>query len=151
YEGDMPDSAPTDGTDPGYGFAYEEDQVPENPAKDALLPVKSYCCIEPFKLQLCCVNRSDGLSLEFLYDTRCYSREDIQRLTQHYKVLLNSALQNPDAPIGSLNLLSQAQRRQLLVEWNRTQEEFAPVEAVHHLFEQQVALTPDAPALVFEE
>jgi non-ribosomal peptide synthetase component F len=46
-------------------------------------------------------------------------------------------------------LLSGAERRRVLVEWNATAVAYPPDVRLHDLFAQQVARTPDAVALVF--
>ncbi|MFJ2194260.1 amino acid adenylation domain-containing protein, partial [Kitasatospora sp. NPDC087861] len=71
--------------------------------------------------------------------------------------LLHTALQNlvtaldtaPDTPLNHLDVLTEAQRRTLLTEWNDTRVE-RPAVSLTELFEAQAARTPDAVALVFE-
>jgi non-ribosomal peptide synthetase component F len=46
--------------------------------------------------------------------------------------------------------LTESQRHQLLIEWNNTATDFPHNKCIHHLFEAQVARTPDAWAVVFE-
>ncbi len=48
-------------------------------------------------------------------------------------------------------LLSEAERRQLLIDWNNTQKDYPTHQLLHHLFEAQVNRTPDATAIVFEQ
>ena len=43
------------------------------------------------------------------------------------------------------------ERRQLLVEWNKTQKEFPEHTCIHELIEAQVQATPDKIALSFED
>ena len=50
-----------------------------------------------------------------------------------------------------IEMLSEQERRQQLVEWNRTGVAFPRERCLHQLFEGQVERTPDAVALVFEE
>ncbi|WP_233971185.1 AMP-binding protein, partial [Pectobacterium versatile] len=50
----------------------------------------------------------------------------------------------------SLPMLPEAERRQMLVDFNATDTDLSHA-LIHTLFEQQVALTPDATAIVFEE
>ena len=47
--------------------------------------------------------------------------------------------------------MSEAERRQLLVEWNDTARDYPRDRCVHQLFEEQAARTPDAVAVVFED
>jgi non-ribosomal peptide synthetase component F len=50
-----------------------------------------------------------------------------------------------------MNLLTQAERHQLLVEWNNTEVKYPFDKCIHQLFEEQVEQSPDAIAVVFEE
>ena len=50
-----------------------------------------------------------------------------------------------------LPLLSEAERHQLLVEWNATGADYPRDKCVHELFEAQAARTPDAVAIVHED
>jgi amino acid adenylation domain-containing protein len=47
-------------------------------------------------------------------------------------------------------MLSAAERRRLVVEWNAKGREFPSSQSIHQLFEVQAERTPDAPAVVFE-
>ena len=48
-------------------------------------------------------------------------------------------------------LLPDAERRQLIVDWNQTAADYPQDKCLHELFEAQAALSPDRPALRFEE
>ena len=52
--------------------------------------------------------------------------------------------------LSELPLLSEAERAQLLVEWNDTAWEQPASVSVHEIFAAQARRAPDAPALVFE-
>jgi amino acid adenylation domain-containing protein/FkbM family methyltransferase len=54
-------------------------------------------------------------------------------------------------PVGELNILSEAERRHVLLEWNDTAGPLPTTLCLHQLFRQQVSRTPDALALVFED
>jgi len=53
--------------------------------------------------------------------------------------------------IDRLPLLTDTERHQLLYEWNDTAVEFPGDKCVHELFEEQVAKTPEAVAVVYED
>ena len=48
-------------------------------------------------------------------------------------------------------ILTEAERRQILVEWNDTAADYPKDKCIHQLFEEQVERTPDAIALEFED
>jgi amino acid adenylation domain-containing protein len=52
-------------------------------------------------------------------------------------------------PAGHTDELEEAERRKLLVEWNRTELAFPQHLCLHQLFERQAEATPQAPALVY--
>ena len=92
---------------------------------------------------------SEGLRCAFRYNTDLFDAGTIARMAEHLTLLLNGIATDPDRPVLQLPLLSEAERRQLLVDWNQTEVSYPPVQAVQQLFEQQVARTPDAIALEF--
>ena len=67
----------------------------------------------------------------------------------HFRTLLEAAVAEPDRRISDLPLLTEEERRQVLVEWNATERSY-PETTIHRLIEAQVRRTPDAVALTFE-
>ncbi|HEU4884758.1 MAG TPA: amino acid adenylation domain-containing protein, partial [Longimicrobium sp.] len=57
----------------------------------------------------------------------------------------------PGRAIGSLDVLPEAERRQVVEVWNRTDAEYPADRCIHELFEAQAARTPGAVAVCFEE
>ena len=66
-------------------------------------------------------------------------------------MLLEGIVADPDARIGELPLLPEAERHRLLVEWNATAADYPRDKCLHELFVEQAAKTPDAVALVYED
>jgi len=64
--------------------------------------------------------------------------------------MLEGIVADPDQRLSELPLLTEAERHQLLVEWNDTEVEYPRTKCIHELFEEQVERTPDAIAVVFE-
>ncbi|HEX2191251.1 MAG TPA: amino acid adenylation domain-containing protein, partial [Longimicrobiaceae bacterium] len=75
----------------------------------------------------------------------------IERMAAHYLAVLEQVAADADLPLSELELLGEAERRQLLEEWSRTEAEPPAEWCIHQLFERQARRTPDAVALVFEE
>ncbi|MBC9909360.1 non-ribosomal peptide synthase/polyketide synthase [Chitinophaga varians] len=92
---------------------------------------------------------ADGIEVEVEYYTDIFSEATIQRMVQHFQVLLQSAVDHPATPIGMLNMLSEAEVNQLQVSFNDTATLYPSAESVVSIFEGQVAVSPDAPAVTF--
>jgi amino acid adenylation domain-containing protein len=84
------------------------------------------------------------------YNTDLFDGSTARRMVGHFKNLLEDIVVNPDRCLSELTLLDQAERNQLLVHWNETQTKYRSELCLHQLFEEQVALTPDRVAVVFE-
>ncbi|WP_240940804.1 non-ribosomal peptide synthetase, partial [Planosporangium flavigriseum] len=88
-----------------------------------------------------------ALTIRFGYDPALFDVATVERLARHLVVLLTEIVENPDRAVLDLPLLTPAERRRVLVEWNDTDCE-VPVGTVPALFAAQVRRTPDAPAVV---
>src|SRR5262249_17289226 len=94
---------------------------------------------------------ADSLGGEIEYNSDLFDADTIKRLAAHYETLLESIVADPDRCVHDLPLLSDAERRQLLIEWNATKTDYPHEESIISLFEAQVAHSPEATALVCEE
>ena len=104
-----------------------------------------------FDLTLMLTDGGDNIDLEVEYSTDLFDESRIERMIGHFCTLLEAAAANPAQQLSSLPLLTDAERQQLLVEWNRTEAAYPKDRRLHELFEEQVNRTPDATAVVFED
>jgi amino acid adenylation domain-containing protein len=113
------------------------------------LPVESGTA--KFDLTVEMMDTSQGLNILLEYNTDLFEASTIQRIIGAYRILLEGIVANPDQCLSDLPLLTEAERRQILVEWN-TSPRRGGIQAtpLHQAFEAQVRQTPDAVALVFE-
>ncbi len=89
-----------------------------------------------------------ALFITFEYNTDLFEAATIRRLLDQFNILLAGAVAQPEHPISDLPLLTDLEKSQLLIEWDRST--IGPVgRTVHGLFEQQVTRNPDAPAVSF--
>jgi amino acid adenylation domain-containing protein len=70
------------------------------------------------------------------------------RLLGHFETLLTGLVAHPGQPVADLPLMPEAERRQVLLDWNATGPGLAAGLCLHELFAAQVARTPGATALV---
>ncbi|MFE6337528.1 amino acid adenylation domain-containing protein [Streptomyces sp. NPDC057798] len=89
----------------------------------------------------------DGMRLGVEYSTDLFDHETVANMATRFLRVLQAVTDNPDRPLGSLELLSADERRQVLVDWKGDPVE-APVATLTELFARQVERTPDATALV---
>jgi amino acid adenylation domain-containing protein len=91
-----------------------------------------------------------GLKGGLVYKSDLFDPATIQRMVAHFQNLLENIVANPQQHIHQLPLLNTTEQNQLLLDWNQTTADFPLEQTFHQLFEAQVARTPDAVAVVFE-
>src|SRR5262249_59425735 len=89
-----------------------------------------------------------GLSGVMEYASDLFGRASVEVLAGRLVRLLEAAAAAPDVAIGRLEVLSAAERRTLLEEWNATAHAL-PAATLPQLFAAQAAARPDAVAVVF--
>jgi amino acid adenylation domain-containing protein len=89
-----------------------------------------------------------GLRVKLEYRTDLFSKSTIGRFLAQYRTLLESIVADPGQPITKLAICAPEERNQLAA-WNNTAHEKVD-RCLHQLFEDQVARTPEAIALEFE-
>ncbi|MDR3670144.1 MAG: amino acid adenylation domain-containing protein, partial [Holophaga sp.] len=104
-----------------------------------------------FDLTLNLTETGGGLRGFLEYNTDLFQPATIERMANHFHTLLEAAVAQPEAPVSTLPLMTAAERRQVLVDFNATAADYPQDRCVHQLFEDQVARTPEATALVFEQ
>jgi len=94
---------------------------------------------------------AEGLSASFEYASELFEESTIARMATHWRSLLEGMVASPERCVWELPLLSEAERRQLLTEWNETAVEYQRDSCAHELFEAQAERTPRAIAVRFED
>ena len=84
------------------------------------------------------------------YSEDLFEPATIGRMSEQLVRLLKSLAAAPDAPLGTLDLLPETQRRRLVEEFSRAETAFTASANLHELFEDQVRQTPEAVAVVDE-
>jgi amino acid adenylation domain-containing protein len=108
--------------------------------------------VAKFDLTLSLAESGEGIEGCFEYATALFDSATVERWVGHWRSLLEGLAEASDATaVGSLPLLSNAERQQVLVEWNATETDYPNDQCIHQLFEAQAEQTPEAVALVFEE
>jgi amino acid adenylation domain-containing protein len=77
------------------------------------------------------------------YNRVLYKPQTIERLGNHFVALCRALVAQPSARIDQLQYLGEAERRQLLIDFNDTHARYPAEMCIHDLFAEHVAWTPD--------
>jgi amino acid adenylation domain-containing protein/thioester reductase-like protein len=84
------------------------------------------------------------------YAVELFDRATVERWRACFIEILRGIARDQQTCVGDLEILAQSERRYILEQLNATQVPFPRGKLIHELFEEQVARTPNAPALFFE-
>ncbi|MEJ7738042.1 MAG: amino acid adenylation domain-containing protein [Chitinophagaceae bacterium] len=133
-------------------FSYQDFNVNET---DANRLIKSFRTKENqtplIDLSLSIEDTPQGLIGVWEYNMNLFDANTIARMAEHFKILLEGIIANPEQRISQLPILSKAERHQLLFEWNNTYTKYPDDKCIHELFEEQVIKTPNFVAVMFEK
>ncbi|HLP62221.1 MAG TPA: amino acid adenylation domain-containing protein, partial [Candidatus Deferrimicrobium sp.] len=76
------------------------------------------------------------------YNSHLYREQYAAQILNHYTRLLEEALGDLDVPFAHIDILTEAERKQLLSEFNGRDEEYSCTKTFHQLFADQVERTP---------
>jgi amino acid adenylation domain-containing protein len=91
-----------------------------------------------------------GAKVAAEYDAARFDRESIARLLAHYQVMLAAAVADATTSVDGLPLLTEAERQQILVDWNATQTDYPRHRCLHELVEAHAERAPEAVALMLD-
>lgn len=106
-----------------------------------------------FDLSLSIRENDQGLDATLLYNTDLFDASTITRMLDHYHTLLQSIAADPDRPISTLPILTQAERQQLLA-WSDDAQiylldsnlQLAPIGVPGDVYISDAGLSPDSSA-----
>ena len=102
------------------------------------------------ELTLNVVERKDGcLEANFVYAEELFDATTIERLAQHYTVILQTLAEMPELALSDIELLDKDEQLKLK-EWGVNTQRHPAAQPIHHLIERQAEATPEATALVFK-
>ena len=102
-------------------------------------------------LSLFLTDKGEELSCMWEYSTDLFDGETVERMMASYQRILEDILENPEKEIGDLEIWREADRRQLLNEWNSEKSEAITASSMQQQFEAQAGATPDEVAVVFDD
>jgi len=100
-----------------------------------------------FDLELHLWDQADGICGGFLYSTDLFDSATIRRMSEHFRVLLEGIIRDPEQHLRQLPLLTPAERELLLTGRNQTATDYPTHSSIQALFEEQARQTPQTIAI----
>jgi amino acid adenylation domain-containing protein len=101
-----------------------------------------------FDLELIVVESNKRLSLTFIYGSKLFKKETVERFVNYFKRIVNFVVENSKTKIYEIDLLPGEEKKKILYHLNETTAPYPENKTIHELFAQQVEQTPDHIALV---
>jgi amino acid adenylation domain-containing protein len=107
--------------------------------------------ISKFDLSFDFAETPEGLAGALEYSTALYKPKSIERMVKHFLALCQAITATPTAKIRDLEYVGEAEKQQLLVDFNDTRAEYPREKCLHEVFVDQVALYGGKAAVVCGE
>ena len=104
--------------------------------------------ISKFDLSLEVYDKSSTLECEFEYCTRLFKKETVQAMVLHFKNLVEVLVGNPQLEINKICLLTKAEQKKVLYDFNRTNYGYDENRTLISLFERAAEKHPHKTALI---
>jgi len=145
----------TRGCNPLFNVSFVLHNMPRPTAVNGSLKLRRYRVhtgTAQFDLSMAIEERPEGLEGVIEYRTAIFDSDAAERMIRHFRVLLESAVANPDTPVDRLPLLDEAERDCVLRQWAVNGQGVAtpcpdepPLDARVEVYART---TPDAPAVM---
>src|SRR5262245_6742971 len=91
------------------------------------------------------------LLLKILYNSSRHDADEVSGMLRCLRTLLGGIVADPERRLSELPLVTEAEERRLLLEWNQTATTYPRNDCIHRLFERRSLETPDTVAVLFGE
>jgi amino acid adenylation domain-containing protein len=133
-------------------FVMQNNPMPELKLGNVTMsPVIIEGATSKFDLTLSIMEEADGNMSGWLeYNTDLFDQPMVESMIGHYNTLLRGIITNADERVSRLPILTDPERKRLLVEFNDTASDYPLSNSVHQLFEAEAKRAPNAVAVIYE-
>ncbi len=110
-------------------------------------PLDGGAAVARFDLELELAEEGERISGTLVYRADRFDGGTVERMAEHFRVLLEGVAAGPERRLSELPLLTPGERRRVVEEWNAPAA-YPVGRLVHQLFAEQAARTPGAVAVV---
>ncbi|WP_274651223.1 non-ribosomal peptide synthetase [Paenibacillus humicola] len=133
-------------------FSMEYPDIPQSDSHTLLLePFDAPYPYSKFDLSLYVREMGGQLQFTFHYSTALFAQETMERMTGHFRRILQSVLAHPERRLADIEMMTEMEKRRILIDLNETDVPIPSDRTVHRLFEEQAGRTPHKTAVVHRE
>ncbi len=140
----LADGAAGEGSAPPWPFGFDSHRTSVLSPAFSLRP--AFVGLGRFGLRLSVIEDGATVRLDLHYEPSRHSRAQAERLLDRLERVLGGAADR-ETPLGEIDVLTEAERRELLVDFNDTARSYPQGATVADLFEERVRIAPQAPAV----
>ncbi|MGG4399320.1 amino acid adenylation domain-containing protein, partial [Paenibacillus amylolyticus] len=132
-------------------YMFENNVVVESKLTDFRYEIEHGMDPTNYNLTLCAYECEGEIRCELIFNSNVYAREDIAQIAVRLEHVIQVIVANPEGMLSELEIITEEEQVQILGEFNDTSLPYAKDKTIPALWEEQVANTPDAIALVYED
>ncbi|WP_248547767.1 non-ribosomal peptide synthetase [Paenibacillus odorifer] len=106
---------------------------------------------EKFDLTWEAAETDGGLEIRLSYAASLFTASSAEALLHRLTMVINAVTSNAGVPVGQIEIMGEEEKKRILYEFNPSPEVRPQKKTLMDLFQTQAKLTPERPALVFNE
>ncbi|MDW7614145.1 amino acid adenylation domain-containing protein [Peribacillus simplex] len=114
------------------------------------VPMHRESKVSKFDLTLHVTEQESTIKVSFEYCTRLFKEATIDRMGEHFNEIITSIGRNTKTKLSEINMMTEAETKQILIDFNNTKTDYPREKTIQELFEEQAVKTPHHVAVVFE-
>ncbi|MCK4257390.1 MAG: amino acid adenylation domain-containing protein, partial [Halanaerobiales bacterium] len=124
----------------------------ENSAQDVPFSITGIDVFEQTNYNFNVIIRAlEELNISLRYNAATYGTELVEKIEGHLIQIMKSVLSNENVLIKDLEIITEAEKEELLINFNDTKADYPKEKVLQQLFEEQVSKNPEQIAVVFED
>ena len=102
-----------------------------------------------FDIEISIIPGKEEWTIPVQYRKDIYTENTIERILDHYRNILSSAIDKPDESIHKLSMMCPAEIRRIVEDWNSEKADYPADATIHQLIDEASKENPDAIALIY--
>ena len=131
-------------------FEMEQEASEVRAGAVSLSILEQYSCLDRFKVKLSCRLEGEEVVASFHYDGSLYEEEDMARLAEQYRMVVEGAAGDAEREAERIEIVSREEELEIVEGMNRTRKEYGRSESIQGMIEEQAENRAGEVAVVSE-